>query len=600
MSSSDSISLSRKLTALRKVAEYRPLLTLLIALFSVGAATLEAVGLGFILPIIEIVRSTGDPTANATGALGVFVSVYEFLNVPFTLATVVGGVMSVLTIRYISSFLVSWLQAALRSKYVRHLQEIAFTRALSARTQYYDEEGSDDILNAIVTQTNYAGQSISGIIRVSELVLMTLVYAGIAFFISPVLTLATAVLLGGITYLLRSVIEPGAKLGSTVADANEQRQQAAQAGTQGIRDIRIFGLADELRDDFIEAIDTFTDAQITLRRNEYALSEFYDLAVAVTVFGLIFVALRVANLSLSELGVFLFAMFRLGPKVSNLNSAVYNIENKIPHLVRTQDFIDKLTDYAEPASGSTETPANIRTLEFQNVTFGYNDSETVLDEISLEVHQNEFIAFVGQSGAGKSTIASLIARLYEPDEGSILANGREITEMDIESWRDQLAVVRQQPFIFSDTLQYNLTIANRDATRAELDRVCEIAKVNEFFDELPDGYETQLGEDGVRLSGGQKQRVALARALLADADILILDEATSDLDTNLEAQVQSAIEQMDNDYMIITIAHRLSTIRSADRIYTIDDGNIIESGCHEKLLQSDGKYAELYTTQAAD
>jgi subfamily B ATP-binding cassette protein MsbA len=172
--------------------------------------------------------------------------------------------------------------------------------------------------------------------------------------------------------------------------------------------------------------------------------------------------------------------------------------------------------------------------------------------------------------------------------------------MDIESWRDQLAVVRQQPFIFSDTLQYNLTIANRDATRAELDRVCEIAKVDEFFDELPDGYETQLGEDGVRLSGGQKQRVALARALLADADILILDEATSDLDTNLEAQVQSAIEQMDNDYMIITIAHRLSTIRSADRIYTIDDGNIIESGCHEKLLQSDGKYAELYTTQAAD
>ena len=376
MPEDDPISLRRKLTALREVAEYRPSLTLFIALFSVGAATLEAVGLGFILPIIEIVRSTGDPTANATGALGVFVSVYEFLNIPFTLATVVGGVMSVLTIRYISSFLVSWLQAALRSKYVRHLQEIAFTRALSARTQYYDEEGSDDILNAIVTQTNYAGQSISGIIRVSELVLMTLVYAGIAFFISPVLTLATAVLLGGITYLLRSVIEPGAKLGSTVADANEKRQQAAQAGTQGIRDIRIFGLADELRDDFIEAIDRFTDAQITLRRNESALSEFYDLAVAVTVFGLIFVALQVANLSLSELGVFLFAMFRLGPKVSNLNSAVYNIENKIPHLVRTQDFIDKLTDYAEPASGSTETPANIRTLEFQDVTFGYNSSET--------------------------------------------------------------------------------------------------------------------------------------------------------------------------------------------------------------------------------
>jgi subfamily B ATP-binding cassette protein MsbA len=172
--------------------------------------------------------------------------------------------------------------------------------------------------------------------------------------------------------------------------------------------------------------------------------------------------------------------------------------------------------------------------------------------------------------------------------------------MDIESWREQLAVVRQQPFIFSDTLRYNLTIANREATQSDLDRVCKIAKVDEFFDDLPDRYETQLGEDGVRLSGGQKQRVALARALLADADILILDEATSDLDTNLESQVQSAIEQMDDDYIIITIAHRLSTIKNANRIYAVEDGHITETGKHQELIMADGKYAELYAVQSSD
>jgi subfamily B ATP-binding cassette protein MsbA len=172
--------------------------------------------------------------------------------------------------------------------------------------------------------------------------------------------------------------------------------------------------------------------------------------------------------------------------------------------------------------------------------------------------------------------------------------------MDINRWRDRLAIVRQSPFIFNDTLRYNLTLGNRSATQADLDYVCENARVDEFFDELPNGYDTMLGDDGVRLSGGQKQRVALARTLLADADILILDEATSDLDTNLEAQVQSAIEQMDDDHIIITIAHRLSTVKNADRIYALEDGQIAETGKHRELIAANGKYAELYAVQASD
>ena len=189
--------------------------------------------------------------------------------------------------------------------------------------------------------------------------------------------------------------------------------------------------------------------------------------------------------------------------------------------------------------------------------------------------------------------------MYEPDSGRITANGRPIGEMDIDSWRDRLAVVRQAPYVFDDTLRYNLTLANRDASRDEIDRVCRIAKVDEFIDDLPNGYDTELGDNGVRLSGGQQQRVALARALLADADVLILDEATSDLDTHLEQEVQTAIEMMEREYIIITIAHRLSTIKNADRIYTVDDGEIIESGEHGTLLDRDGTYADLYDTQVS-
>ena len=159
-------------------------------------------------------------------------------------------------------------------------------------------------------------------------------------------------------------------------------------------------------------------------------------------------------------------------------------------------------------------------------------------------------------------------------------------------------MVRQQPFIFNTTLEQNITVGNRDASRAEIEEVCEIAQVTQFLNELPNGYDSELGDDGVRLSGGQRQRVSLARALLKDADFLVLDEATSDLDSNLEREVQHSIESMDQDYGIIAIAHRLSTVKNADQIYTVDDGEIIESGTHGELLDDGGEYADLYAIQS--
>lgn len=159
-------------------------------------------------------------------------------------------------------------------------------------------------------------------------------------------------------------------------------------------------------------------------------------------------------------------------------------------------------------------------------------------------------------------------------------------------------MVRQDPFLFNDTLRANLTVGNRDATHAEIEQMAEVACVTEFLDDLPNDYDTQLGDDGVRLSGGQRQRVAIARALLKDADLLVLDEATSDLDTHLEEEVHQAIETMERDYAMIAIAHRLSTVTGADQIYTMDDGQIVESGTHDELTEVGGAYARLYVSQS--
>lgn len=591
----ENITWRAKLRALRRVAQFRPKLTLVIVVLGGATAFLEGVGLSFIWPILEVAQAD-EPITEGGGLLSVFLRAYDFVGIPFQLEYLILGVALAMTIRFTSSFLVAWLRSIVQISYETMLRTKAFDSAIEARVRYFDEEGSDDILNSIVTETRYSGRVIRAGVQALETAFLGLVYLSVMFYIAPRMALGALALLGGITYLLREVIEPAYTVGSRVATANERVQEKVQAGTQGIRDVKLFGLADEVFVAFDEWIGKYRESSIDLKRNNAAIQNFYDLAAALTLFALIYVGFTYSGLALGALGIFFLAMFRLAPLVSRLNSNVYDLEGNLSHLVRTQAFVEEL-DGRRESSGDAD-PGRVSTIEFDDVRFSYTDEEQVLDDISFSVDRGEFIAFVGQSGAGKSTIVSLLARFYDPDAGEITADGTPIEEFDLRAWRDRIAVVRQQPFIFNDTLEGNVTVGNRDATREDVERVCEIAKVDEFVGDLPRGYESQLGDDGVRLSGGQRQRVALARALLTDADFLVLDEATSDLDSSLEKEVQASIEAMDRDYGMIAIAHRLSTVQNADRIYTVDKGKIAESGAHDVLLAEDGTYSTLYAIQS--
>ncbi len=591
----ENLSWREKYRALKKVAAYRPVFTAFLIFFSAGVALLEGIGLGFIHPILEVAQGE---TAEGGRVMELFLSGYEFLGIPFSLGYLIIGVSLVMVFRFTMTFLNAWLKHMLAKQYERDLRKKTFDAALNGKIRYFDREGSDNILNAIITETRYSGKVISLTVKTMEKLFLVLMYLAVMLYISPVLTTVAVALLGGITVLLRFIIEPAVTVGSRVAEANEKVQQSVQSGTQGIKDVKLFGMKDRIYSSFETSVNKYSKSEVELSRNEAAINNFYRMSAAVTLFGLIYIGFTFTELRLGALGIFLLAMFQLAPRVSGLNSHIYKLEGYISHLVRTEQFLDELSEEEESHGG--KDVEGVSEIQFEGVEFSYNEEEKVLNGVSFEAGKDDFVAFVGKSGAGKSTIVSLIARMYDANAGTVKADGTDIEEYDLEQWRERISVVRQDPFIFNTTLAENVKIADPETSDSELEKVCEIARVDEFLDDLPNGMESQLGDEGVRLSGGQKQRVALARALLKDADFLVLDEATSDLDSNLEKEVQKNIEEMESEYGIIAIAHRLSTVQNADRIHTLQQGEIIETGTHEELLEKGGKYAELYEIQSKE
>ena len=238
-------------------------------------------------------------------------------------------------------------------------------------------------------------------------------------------------------------------------------------------------------------------------------------------------------------------------------------------------------------------------IRFEKVSFAYPGKEDlILQEIDLWIPKGKTVALVGASGAGKSTIADLLPRFYDPVEGKILVDGKDLKAYDLGTLRSAMGIVSQDTFLFNNTLNYNIAYGKKDTSQLEIIEAAQKANAYEFITKLPQGFDTAIGDRGVLLSGGQRQRIAIARALLRNPDILILDEATSALDTVSEKLVQSAIDQLCRDRTTLVIAHRLSTVQKAHKIVVIDQGKVVEIGSHQELLKNkDGYYCRLYHSQ---
>jgi subfamily B ATP-binding cassette protein MsbA len=507
---------------------------------------------------------------------------------------------SILAARGISGFATEASLGYIGRSVISALRRGVFRKFLTLPARYFESQSTGPLLSRLTYNVEMVAESVTSVVTIAIRDVLTVIAAVTVMIIqSPKMAMSVGILIPIVAVIVRFLGVAFRRYSGRIQNTIGEVTQVTEEIVTGNRVVKIFG-GYEYEKDRLDEVDERNKRQNLKLINVRALGGAVTQAVfGVGIAGVIYLAAIESsngNLTAGQFISFFGAMMlMLQPirRITNVNATLQRgvaAGDSLFGVIDEDDEIDTGTHDAGRAKGD---------VEFRNVSFAYGDGASpVLKDLSFSVDAGKSLAIVGHSGSGKSTLAALLPRFYDVNQGSILLDGIPIQDFTLKSLRDNISLVSQDVVLFNDTIANNLAYGElRKHSEKEMLQAAEAAHVLEFANEMPKGLQTMAGDRGVLLSGGQRQRIAIGRALLKDAPVLILDEATSSLDTHSERRIQEALNELMKNRTTIVIAHRLSTVESADCIIVLDAGIIVETGTHQELLARNGRYAALYRMQ---